>query len=64
MDEHRALIDKIHKASNYIYNNTRRGTANWVMLGDAHIQHLADELGVTFDEMVKLIDEAIKRNNQ
>jgi hypothetical protein len=34
------------------------------MIGDAGIQYLADELGVTFDEMVKLIDEAIKRNNQ
>jgi hypothetical protein len=47
-NEQRSLINKLIEASNYIHKNGRRGMANWVMIGDADIQYLADELGVTF----------------
>jgi hypothetical protein len=55
----RKLVSKLLKASNDI-NKKRLGQANYIHLSEKFIQQQADEKGVTFDEMVKIIEEEIK----
>ncbi len=58
-EEQKKLVSKLLKASNDI-NKKRLGQANYIHLSEKFIQQQADEKGVTFDEMVKIIEEEIK----
>jgi len=53
------LVSKLLKASNEIHKK-RLGQANYIHLPAKFIQQRADEEGVTFDEMVKIIEEELK----
>ena len=53
------LVSKLLKASNEIHKK-RLGQANYIHLSSKFIQQRADEEGVTFDEMVKIIEEELK----
>ena len=53
------LVSKLLKASNEIQKK-RLGQANYIHLSEKFIQERADEEGVTFDEMVKIIKEELK----
>ena len=57
-EEQKKLVSKLLKASNDI-NKKRLGQANYIHLSEKFIQQQADEEDVTFDEMVKLIDEEL-----
>ena len=53
------LVSKLLKSSNEIQKK-RLGQANYIHLSEKFIQEQADEEGVTFDEMVKIIEEELK----
>ena len=53
------LVSKLLKISNEIQKK-RLGQANYIHLSEKFIQEQADEKGVTFDEMVKIIEEELK----
>ena len=57
--EDKELVSKLLKASNEIHKKTL-GQANYIHLPAKFIQERADEEGVTFDEMVKMIEEELK----
>jgi hypothetical protein len=57
--EDKKLVSKLLKASNEIHKK-RLGQANYIHLPAKLIQQRADEEGVTFDEMVKIIEEELK----
>tara|TARA_R110000796_G_scaffold190000_1_gene306750 strand:+ start:606 stop:803 length:198 start_codon:yes stop_codon:yes gene_type:complete len=58
-EEDKKLASRLLKASNEIHKK-RLGQANYIHLHAQFIQQQADEKGVTFDEMVKIIEEEIK----
>jgi len=58
-EEDKGLVSKLLKASNEI-EKKRSGQANYIHLPAKFIQQRADEEGVTFDEMVKIIEEELK----
>lgn len=51
------LITKLSKASQEI---DRTSKANYIHLSEEFIQNKADEQGVTFDEMVKIIENQLE----
>ena len=51
------LITKLAKIAQEI---DRTSKANWIHLSEEFIQNKADEQGVTFDEMVKIIENELK----
>jgi hypothetical protein len=57
--EQKKLVSKLLKVSNEIQKK-RLGQANYIHLSEKFIQEQADEEGVTFDEMVKIIEEELK----
>ena len=57
--EDKELVSKLLKAANEIHKK-RLGQANYIHLSAKFIQQRADEEGVTFDEMVKIIEEELK----
>ena len=57
--EDKELVSKLLKASNEIHKK-RLDQANYIHLPAKFIQQRADEEGVTFDEMVKIIEEELK----
>ena len=57
--DNKELVSKLLKASNEIHKK-RLGQANYIHLPAKFIQQRADEEGVTFDEMVKIIEEELK----
>lgn len=54
--EDKELASKLLKACNEIHKK-RSGQANYIHLSAKFIQERADEEGVTFDEIVKIIEE-------
>ena len=58
-EEQKKLVTQLLKASNEIHKK-RLGQANYIHLTAKFIQQRADEEGVTFDEMVKIIEEELK----
>ena len=58
-EEQKKLVTQLLKASNEIHKK-RLGQANYIHLQAKFIQQRADEEGVTFDEMVKIIEEELK----
>lgn len=58
-EEQKEIVDKLSKAANEIH---KKGLtkANYIHLPAKFIQERADEEGVTFDEMVKIIEEELK----
>ena len=58
-EEQKKLVSKLLKVSNEIQKK-RLGQANYIHLSEKFIQEQADEEGVTFDEMVKIIEEELK----
>ena len=54
------LVSKLLKVSNEIHKK-RLGQANYIHLPAKFIQQRADEEGVTFDEMVKIIEEELNQ---
>ena len=61
--EQKKLVSKLLKVSNEIQKK-RLGQANYIHLSEKFIQQRADEEGVTFDEMVKIIEEELKPNER
>lgn len=57
--EDKKIADKLLKAANEIHKK-RLAKANYIHLPAKFIQERADEEGVTFDEMVKIIEEELK----
>ena len=57
--EDKELVSRLLKASNEIHKK-RLGQANYIHLQAKFIQQRADEEGVIFDEMVKIIEEELK----
>ena len=57
--EQKKLVSKLLKASNEIHKK-RLGQATYIHLSEKLIQQRADEEGVTFDEMVNIIEEELK----
>jgi len=51
------LVSKLLKASQEI---DRTSKANYIHLSEEFIQNKADEEGVTFDEMVKIIENQLE----
>ena len=58
-EEQKKLVTQLLKASNEIHKK-RLGQANYIHLTAKFIQQRADEEEVTFDEMVKIIEEELK----
>ena len=58
-EEQKEIVDKLSKAANEIHKK-RLPKANYIHLSAKFIQERADEEGVTFDEMVKIIEEELK----
>ena len=58
-EEDKELVSRLLKSSNEIHKK-RLGQANYIHLQAKFIQQRADEEGVTFDEMVKIIEEELK----
>lgn len=58
-EEDKELVSRLLKASNEIHKK-RLGQANYIHLQAKFIQQRADEEEVTFDEMVKIIEEELK----
>ena len=58
-EEDKELVSRLLKAANEIH---KKGSAkaNYIHLPAKFIQQRADEEGVTFDEMVKIIEEELK----
>jgi len=56
-NEQKELLTKLLKASKEI---DRASKANYIHLSTEYIQSRADENGVTFDEMVKIIENELK----
>ena len=61
--EQKKLVSKLLKVSNEIHKK-RSGKATYIHLSEKFIQEQADEKGVTFDEMVKIIEEELKPNER
>lgn len=59
--EQKKLVSKLLKASNEIHKK-RSGQATYIHLSSKFIQEQADEKGVTFDEMVKIIADELNQN--
>jgi hypothetical protein len=62
-EEDKKLASKLLKASNEIHKK-RLGQANHMHLSAKFIQERADEEGVTFDEMVKIIEGEYLNQNK
>ena len=58
-EEQKKLVSKLLKVSNDIHKKGL-GQANHISLSEKFIQQQADEKGVTFGEMVKIIEEELK----
>jgi hypothetical protein len=58
-EEDKKLVGKLLKEFNEIHKK-RLAKANYIHLPAKFIQQRADEEGVTFDEMVKIIEEELK----
>jgi len=58
-EEQKKLVTQLLKASNEIHKK-RLGGANYIHLPAKFIQQRADEEGVTFDEMVKILEKELK----
>jgi hypothetical protein len=61
--EQKNIASKLLKVSNEIHEKTL-GQANYLHLPTKFIQQRADEEDVTFDEMVKIIEEQLKPKQQ
>ena len=59
IEEDKKIVDKLLKAANEIQKK-RLAKANYIHLPAKFIQERADEEDVTFDEMVKIIEEELK----
>jgi len=62
-EEDMELNSRLLKAANEIHKK-KLGQANYIHLPAKFIQQRADEEGVTFDEMVKIIEEELKPNQR
>ena len=58
-EEQKEIVDKLSKEANEIHKKGL-AKANYIHLPAKFIQERADEEGVTFDEMVKIIEEELK----
>jgi phosphotransacetylase len=58
-EEDKELVSRLLKAANEIHKKGL-AKANYIHLPAKFIQQRADEEGVTFDEMVKIIEEESK----
>jgi len=58
-EENKKLNSRLLKAANEIHKKGL-AKANYIHLPAKSIQQRADEEGVTFDEMVKIIEEELK----
>jgi hypothetical protein len=58
--EQKTLLSKLLKASQEI---DRTPKANYINLSEEFIQKQADEKGITLDEMVEIIKNELKPNN-
>jgi len=58
--EQQELLTKLLKASQEIDRASRGNNDNYIHLSKKYIQSRADENGVTFDDMVRIIDEELK----
>ena len=58
-EEDKKIVDELSKAANEIHKKGL-AKANYIHLPVKFIQERADEEGVTFDEMVKIIEEELK----
>jgi hypothetical protein len=59
-EEQKTLLSKLLKASQEI---DRTPKANYINLSEEFIQKQADEKGITLDEMVEIIKNELKPNN-
>jgi len=59
-NEQKELLTKLLKASQEIDRASRDNNANYIHLSTEYIQSRADENGVTFDEMVEIIENELK----
>ncbi len=53
------LVEKLIKAANEIHKK-RKPTANYIHLSEEFIQQQADELNISFDDMVEIIKKELK----
>ena len=60
-EKDKELVSKLLKASNEIHKK-RLGQANYIHVPAKFIQQLADEEGVTFDEMLDRLQNCINQN--
>ena len=58
-EEDKKIVDKLLKAANEIHKK-RLAKANYIHISAKLIQQRADEESITFDEMVKIIEEELK----
>lgn len=57
--EQKKLVEKLIKASNEIHKD-RKSKAEYITLSEDFIQQQADERGISFDDMVKVIEEELR----
>jgi len=57
--KNRKLVEKLIKLSNEIYKN-EKPKADHIIIAEYFIQQTADEYDVSFDDMVKIIQEELK----
>jgi hypothetical protein len=57
--EQKQIIEKLLKVSNEISKNDKP-KANYIHLSEEYIQQRADERGISFDDMVMIIEEELK----
>lgn len=59
-NEQKELLTKLLKASQEIGRASKDNNANYIHLSVEYIQSRADENGVTFDEMIEIIENELK----
>lgn len=63
-NEQKELLTKLLKASQEIGRASKDNNANYIHLSVEYIQSRADENGVTFDEMIEIIENELKPKQQ
>lgn len=60
MSNQKSLVSKLQEASKLIEGSNRQGKASYIQLSEDYIKKLAQEQNVSFDDMVKIIEEELK----
>lgn len=58
-EKQRQLVEKLIIASTEIEKSRRDGKAQYITLSESYIKQIADENNLSFDDMVKIIEDEL-----